>query len=73
MTHWLRVRKELLEGSYRPSPVRKVEIPKLEPKKVKKVKGNKKGRIKKVRRTFFLPFSFFSLFSFNPRFWWELV
>jgi RNA-directed DNA polymerase len=27
-THWPRIRKELLEGKYEPSPVRKVEIPK---------------------------------------------
>jgi RNA-directed DNA polymerase len=27
-THWSNIRKELLEGSYQPAPVRKVEIPK---------------------------------------------
>jgi RNA-directed DNA polymerase len=28
LTHWPRIRKQLLEGSYRPNPVRRVEIPK---------------------------------------------
>ncbi len=27
-THWQRIKEQLLEGSYQPQPVRRVEIPK---------------------------------------------